>query len=768
MDDPILVEQQSSRVTQLPNEFNGEVANTDLSSQDTQFVMNEVRGDAFALGSNVTFPQDVNGPLPISSHQPQSTSHPITPPLSSEHAVNSQCEAPLEFTAHDVDGFYDWVDPMGWLLQDDYDLENFNQLLPGINNTQIDVSQPDRGNFRGPFTADAHTRRPRDDRSRPKIPDLRRCWYTQVSVTDALHGSVSRSMSPTADDHQSKDDIDESYRANAASKLLHKARNEPLPSLGLLNLFIHLFFTRFNVALPLIHGSTFRPTKENGLLVLSICSAGSLWFGSKEATNAGSMLFERVNKAILESPWERYLLRNPSSGLNTLKASLIGQTFGLLSGDPVHLETAGGYHGTVLSVARRLKAFDETSEVPLEANPSKSQLHEMWRKWARSEERRRLATCLYVHDAELSALFHHEPLLRHRSDCLPRLSSTELFNASSAEAWYSRLRAERGLGARLSTIAEQDASLAGGSVRGGTEMRVYVNKVTPSMLEILSILSGIGASISASRRLNTLTRECQAQYQAELLAWYESTAAASHKWASPEQGMFQVTLNILALWHYTWLALHVDLNVLELAIGREGPEVSQSTIDYIDSWVSSDDSLRCLLHAWLLQDCISRMPPGPVIALHIPRVLFSAAVIWYCFITYNPNNVSAAARNHQIDSRLSSYIQSLPELHIMTHEREESRLWAGAFPEAIGSRLINNNISRLQETLGAVLTQMKQQTLYTLADLLRRSNSYGIASRMADIIEIMLSHGMDVAVESNSDLGGIHSPAAPNNPNPGA
>ena len=62
-----------------------------------------------------------------------------------------------------------------------------------------------------------------------------------------------------------------------------------------------MFFTRFNNIFPIIHAPTFQPSAKNALLVLSICSAGSLFIGSSKAVYEGSRLFERVNKAILSS-----------------------------------------------------------------------------------------------------------------------------------------------------------------------------------------------------------------------------------------------------------------------------------------------------------------------------------------------------------------------------------------------------------------------------------------------------------------------------------
>jgi hypothetical protein len=67
------------------------------------------------------------------------------------------------------------------------------------------------------------------------------------------------------------------------------------------NLCIQLFFTRFNPVFPIVHAPTFRPSAKSSLLLLSICSIGSLFVGSNYAVTQGSIIFERLNKAILSS-----------------------------------------------------------------------------------------------------------------------------------------------------------------------------------------------------------------------------------------------------------------------------------------------------------------------------------------------------------------------------------------------------------------------------------------------------------------------------------
>ena len=51
----------------------------------------------------------------------------------------------------------------------------------------------------------------------------------------------------------------------------------------------------------MIHAATFQPTTENGLLLISIASVGSLFLGSQCAVNRGRRIFEGLNKVILMS-----------------------------------------------------------------------------------------------------------------------------------------------------------------------------------------------------------------------------------------------------------------------------------------------------------------------------------------------------------------------------------------------------------------------------------------------------------------------------------
>jgi Fungal specific transcription factor domain len=66
-------------------------------------------------------------------------------------------------------------------------------------------------------------------------------------------------------------------------------------------LSMRMYFWRVNPILPILHRPTLQLTPENGALILSICSVGSLFLGTAEATRYGSVLFDRLLKAMSQS-----------------------------------------------------------------------------------------------------------------------------------------------------------------------------------------------------------------------------------------------------------------------------------------------------------------------------------------------------------------------------------------------------------------------------------------------------------------------------------
>ncbi|KIX96895.1 uncharacterized protein Z520_07615 [Fonsecaea multimorphosa CBS 102226] len=625
-----------------------------------------------------------------------------------------------------------------WLLEDDFDFTIFEHM--GFSST---LPEPQLMHLDDNFSSPP-LQKTENSKFRPAVLDLRRIWYVQVSGMANESDPDSGSVTPGEISPTSLDNIDETYRMKMANKLRPVLRDEPLPSIDFMNLCIHLFFTRFNVALPLIHSPTFRPTHSNALLVLSICSAGCLSLGSDMSAKTGSMLFERVNKAILVAPWERALPRTTDQTWNIVKASMIGQTYALLSGDPAHRATAAAYHGSLIALARHHKLFNPAPPFHLPDDLSAEALDKAWRTWVRQEELRRIAVLLYIHDAEIAALFHHEPVFRHNAGHIPTVSSSELFCAPSAPTWASLLRAEQRemhfATSNYRTEISTSFNVGQGGVQSDSEPTTPLHPGLKyrNILNVYNGLSGISASICECRHLNLLSFNTVSKFESALLTWYASTPKDFKMSYDPSLQM-EAPFSLLPLWHYNFLALSTDLNILEIAIGKEGSEVSPLIRESVLSWITSLDSKRCLLHALFLQNLIVSTNMGALVAIHTPRILFSAAICWYCYMLYLPESSSASVSwASSFPDGMFEPLNSLPEIQLLREGKSMDSTNIYPVPH-----ILDATIAALPKILAANIAEMKANTICVIESTLRRLGTAGISLRFADIIQVFISGEKD-------------------------
>ncbi|KAK0262736.1 hypothetical protein LTR35_017664 [Friedmanniomyces endolithicus] len=124
-------------------------------------------------------------------------------------------------------------------------------------------------------------------------PDLEKIWFTRMheqSVSQPMSGAM------TPEQNQTQPEVDENYRRTLHTRLQMSAFDPALPSSDFFNLSIRSYFARFHPIYPVIHAATFQPSKKNSLLLLSICSIGSLFTGSAKGALRGAHIFEQLNK----------------------------------------------------------------------------------------------------------------------------------------------------------------------------------------------------------------------------------------------------------------------------------------------------------------------------------------------------------------------------------------------------------------------------------------------------------------------------------------
>ena len=215
-------------------------------------------------------------------------------------------------------------------------------------------------------------------------------------------------------------------------------------------------------------------------------------------------------------------------------------------------------------------------------------------------------------------------------------------------------------------------------------------------------LEGIGVKIAEDRRKGNLDRDAFNTYQKSLTSWHQSYSESVEE-QDPDQ------LCLLPLWHWTYMNLLVDLDQLESAIGRDGPEAAQDSMSYVSDWISTPNSSRCMLHAFLIQKQVQSFRFDQVPALHVPRILFSTAVAWYCYIKYGPGNDA-------LDSSVTVFDTSYPEFRAVTSSIRQL-----------------SSITSLSWKPGD-LSSIKAATLCELGGLLRRMNEWGLAGSFEKVV----------------------------------
>ncbi|KAL5355839.1 hypothetical protein BJX96DRAFT_185038 [Aspergillus floccosus] len=432
-------------------------------------------------------------------------------------------------------------------------------------------------------------------------------WFTFLSPSDDSKRTCA-SVPIQGTIASASVDADESYRAGLSRQLQPRTHDEALPSAEQLNLFAKLFFSRFHSLFPVIHAPTFRPTTENSLLFLSICSIGSLFVGSSHAVAQGTRIFERLNKAILAS-WETILSRSRPDALSMVQAAILGQTFAILSGRPRDLVMADVLHGTVMSWARESNKhshvdLDSAHRLTLDADVRG--LEDQWQLWIEVEQRGRVEIALNIHDAELADLLHHDPIRKHRFAQYPRLQSDALFMAPTATKWASLYKQ---LLSNTTPAVDMDDP--------------FCNAGAKSRFAAYSVLESINADLIESRHSNTLRIDDTRRISNLLVQWWQTHSVHLRDDEDP--------FGLPVLWHSIYMSLYVDMDLLEQAIGRCGDLLKGTASEEVRKWAASLDASKCLVHALLIQRYLERMRVSAEPAIHIPRALFSAALSWICF-----------------------------------------------------------------------------------------------------------------------------------------
>lgn len=286
--------------------------------------------------------------------------------------------------------------------------------------------------------------------------------------------------------------------------------------------------------------------------------------------------------------------------------------------------------------------------------------------------------------------------MRHSPSKLPIICAKSLWEASSAQEWGKILL-------NASQIANNTQHIAT-SARSNPPVSLLNNPNGRNQdpFSIYCELEVIAASISEARELPSWP-SASSQLAATLLQLYDERLRFIENTASS-------ALCLEILWHSIFISLYADLNLLEICAGRDGHKKSQQHMGYTKSWAISKDGQRCALHGALILQKSGHVPVGATTAIHLPRVLFNTAIIWYWYAEFGHESIE-----------IYDHLDEFTELKMLGINCKNLLFEAHGFKVARP-------------------TKLESSTLYELVDLLRRQGSWPISRKLASLINLVV-HG---------------------------
>ena len=381
--------------------------------------------------------------------------------------------------------------------------------------------------------------------------------------------------------------------------------------------------------------------------------------------------------------------RGPES-LHVAQAVVLGQTFGMLSGNSNDLLLTNSFHGTIISWARQVGMFRLKSAEDAIKGLDESDVHARWKAWVQAEETIRVVAGLYIHDCEFTTIFHTDPFLRHGNmERLPQCCSDELFGAPSATSWQAILANDQGRRRQHNNkqhLASQQESPILSNSNPFSYLRSYVS------------LSSITASISEARRATDYASQVPV-FSRQLQSWFHDNHAGIQRDTGERASSCLKTL-----WHEAFIILYTDMDFLEMTIGRDRIFDSHASVDRERTeWNSSQEAIRAVLHAYLNFKFFEKASLDLEPAIHVPKTLFHSGLVIYSFLK------TSATRQRLVYSA-SDFVDS-------------EFLGVQGLPTA--------------ESCYGLLQSVEISTVPRIVDILRRLGHWEISRRMALILEAL-------------------------------
>ena len=182
-------------------------------------------------------------------------------------------------------------------------------------------------------------------------------------------------------------------------------------------------------------------------------------------------------------------------------------------------------------------------------------------------------------------------------------------------------------------------------------------------------------------------------------------------WIEVLNGSPRDLYNLRILAYSTMLALLVNLDTLERAVGRDGPDAAAKALPDACVWAMSPQASRCLRYAYATSKEAEHICAGSTPALHVPRAIFQAGLVFHCFGMFHSQ---PAAESLSEPAQYSELDQVLGRAFLTATDRGELERWEN--PKTARSKLLR------------------------LIDVFQRLGTWGMSARLTETLSNLAAY----------------------------
>lgn len=212
-------------------------------------------------------------------------------------------------------------------------------------------------------------------------------------------------------------------------------KEHPLLSQTAMQSYLDHFFTRFNVAYPIIHTALFDPSTAEPLLLLSIILLGAT-YATKDAHQVAVCIHDVIRPSVFAH--EGFSAR---PALWTLQTILLVECFGKSRAGQKQHDMSHLFHGLLINLIRRsdCQSVRPTGPPPLARSRTVEQharaVEQAWQRWAEAEQKKRLALYCFMWDTQHAVLFCQSLCMSAFELRLNFPCNQQVWEAEDANSW---------------------------------------------------------------------------------------------------------------------------------------------------------------------------------------------------------------------------------------------------------------------------------------------------------------------------------------------